>query len=107
MPPGGGNSKTTKMMAILMGTYYGFFLPTILHTFLQYDVKVKTLVTPFIDATFYFNAILNPIIYAWMNKNFNDAFRKLLHIRTGTPGSDIVVIADSKHFGENNSSSAE
>ena len=90
-----------------MGTYYGFFLPTILNAFLQYDVKVKILATPFIDVTFYFNAIMNPIIYAWMNNDFNDAFRKLLHMRTGTPSNDIVVITNSKHFEGKSSSSAE
>ena len=103
MPPGGGSRKTTKMMTILMGTYYGFFLPTIMNAFLQYEVAVKMLVTPFIDVIFYFNAIVNPIIYAWMNKDFNETFRKLLRMRTETPDSDIVVITNSKNLSRNSS----
>ena len=101
--PGGGSCKTTKMMTILMGTYYGFFLPTIMNAFLQYEVAVKMLVTPFIDVIFYFNAVVNPIIYVWMNKDFNETFRKLLRIRTGTPGSDIAVITNGKTLRGNSS----
>ena len=96
MPPGGGSSKTTKMMIILMGTYYVFFLQSISNAFLQYDVTVKKYITPVLVVLFHFNAIVNPVIYAWMNKDFNDAFKKLLGIGTRTPGNNVTVISSSK-----------
>ena len=107
VPSGGGSSKTTKMMTILMGTYYGFFLPTIVNSFLQYDVTVKDYVSPFLVVIFFLNAIVNPVIYAWMNKDFNEAFKKILRFGTRTAGSDIAVISNRKNLGGNNSSPAE
>ena len=95
------------MMTILMGTYYGFFLPTIVNSFLQYDVTVKIYVSPFLVAIFFLNAIVNPVIYAWMNKDFNEAFKKILRIRTRTPDSDIAVISNRRTLSGNSSSFPE
>ena len=94
-------------MTILMGIYYGFFLPTIVNSFLQYDVTVKDYVSPFLVVIFFLNAIVNPVIYAWMNKDFNEAFKKILRIRTRTPGSDIAVISNKRNLSGNSSSLAE
>ena len=90
-----------------MGTYYGFFLPTIVNSFLQYDVTVKDYVSPFLVVIFFLNAIVNPVIYAWMNKDFNEAFKKILRIRTRTQGSDIAVISSKRNLSGNSSASAE
>ena len=94
--PAGRSNKTTKMMAILMGTYYGFFSPAILNYHMSYDPTVKAYVTFFVDALFYINAIVNPIIYAWMNKDFNEAFKKLLYMKSGTHNRHIAVISNGR-----------
>ena len=96
VPPVGRSSRTTKMMAILMGTYYGFFFPAILNYHISYNPTVKIYVTFLVDALFYFNAIVNPIIYAWMNKDFNEAFRKILHMKSRTLNGHVAVISNGR-----------
>ncbi len=67
----GATRKTTKMMAIILGTFFGFFIPSAVHnTFIHYDPITKGCVSLFLNALFYTNAIVNPIIYGWMNKGF-------------------------------------
>ena len=34
------------------------------------------------NAIFYFNAILNPAIYAWVNTDFRNAFKKILRLKS-------------------------
>ena len=77
-------SKTTKMMAILMGTYYGFFLPEVINTYLDYDQITKKYVSTILFVMFFLNAIANPLIYAWMSPDFNRAFRNLLRMKAKT-----------------------
>ena len=77
-------NKTTKMMAILMGTYYGFFLPQIISTYLEYDQITKEYISIIFFLLFFLNAIVNPVIYTWMSPDFNRAFRNLLHIKAKT-----------------------
>ena len=79
-----------------MGTYYGFFSPAILNYHVSYNPTVKAYVTFLVDALFYINAILNPIIYAWMNKDFNEAFRKILHIKSRTLNGHLAVISNGR-----------
>ena len=74
-------NKTTKMMAILMGTYYGFFLPQIINTYLDYDQITKEYISIIFFLLFFLNAIVNALIYAWMSPDFNRAFRNLLRIK--------------------------
>ena len=70
------------MMAILMGTYYGFFLPQIINQNIQYDVVVKQYVSPVMHLTFFWNAIVNPIVYAWMSTDFRNAFKSMLGLKS-------------------------
>ena len=70
------------MMAIIMEIYYGFYLPALLDYFFNYDPNIKRYLQQIFEVVFYFNAIANPIIYAWMNKEFNIAFRKILRIKS-------------------------
>ena len=77
-------NKTTKMMAILMGTYYGFFLPEVINTYLDYDQITKKYVSTILFVMFFLNAIANPLIYAWMSPDFNRAFRNLLRMKAKT-----------------------
>ena len=88
-------SKTTKMMAIITGTYYGLYLPSIVNYLVNYDLRVKRYLFLFINALFYCNAILNPIMYAWMNKDFRNAFRKILRIRSPPDDNNSVVTGTS------------
>ena len=83
------------MMAILMGTYYGFYLPSIVDQYVAYKESIKVYVYPFFIIVFQMNAIVNPFIYAWMNKDFNDAFRKMLRIKSRAHNyPDIAAISD-------------
>ena len=74
-------NKTTKMMAILMGTYYGFFLPQIINTYIEYDPIAKIYSSHLLYVIFFLNAVINPIVYGWMSPDFNLAFRTILHIK--------------------------
>ena len=91
------SNKTTKMMGAIIGTYYGFFLPQIINQLITYDATVQAYVTLFLVAIFYCNALANPIIYAWMNPDFNFAYRKILHMKVAPPrgriGGGIAVIS--------------
>ena len=71
------------MMAILMGTYYGCFGPQTINYRIQYNHSTKAYLTIIFNLAFYLNAITNPVIYAWMNKEFNEAFRKILGLKVG------------------------
>ena len=79
------SNKTTKMMGAIIGTYYGFFLPEIINQLITYDATIQAYVTLFLVAIFYCNALGNPIIYAWMNPDFNFAYRKILHMEVAPP----------------------
>ena len=70
------------MMAIIIGTYYGFYIPAFLDYLLNHDPIIKPYLEQIFGTIFYFNAIANPIIYAWMNMDFNTAFRKILRIES-------------------------
>ena len=74
-------NKTTKMMAILMGTYYGFFLPQIINTYIEYDPITKEYSSSLLYIIFFLNAVINSIVYGWMSPDFNLAFRTILRIK--------------------------
>ena len=85
-------------MAIIMGTYYGFMGPSFINYFFNYDPSVKRYLVHILEGVFYFNAILNPFIYAWMNKDFNQAFRKILRIKSEANGNKRFVIGTRTDF---------
>jgi len=73
--------KTVKTLGIIMGTFILCWLPFF----------IKALVMPFcpschmplwlkdvIDWLGYSNSLLNPIIYAYFNKDFQSAFKKII-----------------------------
>ena len=64
-----------------MGTYYGLFLPEIINNYINYDPFIKLYVGIFLRRFFFLNAIINPIIYAWMCPDFNLAFRTILRLK--------------------------
>ena len=65
-----------------MGTYYGFYLPAFVEFIVDYDQNIKRYFSHILGVIFYFNALLNPVIYAWMNKDFRNAFGKILRIKS-------------------------
>ena len=75
-------NRTTKMMAILMGTYYGFFLPQVINENIEYDPTIKLYFSQILYMMFFWNAIVNPVVYAWMSRDFRAAFRAILRLRS-------------------------
>ena len=74
-------NRTTKMMALLMGTYYGFFLPQIINMNIEYDLLLKIYISTSLYVIYFLNALANPIIYAWFSPDFNRAFREILRLK--------------------------
>ena len=81
-----------------MGTYYGFFGPGFINYLIDYDPNIKRYLILIFESVFYLNALLNPIIYAWMNKDFNQAFRKILRIKSTATGNSRFVIGTRSDF---------
>ncbi len=75
------SKKTTKMMAVIMGTYYGVFIPLILNYQIPKPVLVNFYVERVLYIIFFLNGILNPIVYGWLSPDFNAAFRSLLGLK--------------------------
>ena len=69
-------------MAIIMGCYYGFYLPQIIFEYIdvpdQYGFYISR---GLIDILFFGNSLVNPFIYAWHQKDFNKAFKTLLYVK--------------------------
>ena len=74
-------NRTTKMIALLMGTYYGFFLPQIINMQIEYDLLLKIYISQSLYVIYFLNALANPIIYAWFSPDFNRAFREILRLK--------------------------
>ncbi len=70
------------MMAVVMGTYYGFFIPLMLN----YQIPKPPLVNIFVEKAlyilFFLNGTVNPIVYGWLSPDFNKAFRSLLGLNS-------------------------
>ena len=70
------------MLALLMGSYYGFFLPQMINIQIEYDFLLKTYISHSLYVIYFLNALANPIIYAWMSPEFNMAFREILGFKS-------------------------
>ena len=86
------------MMAIIIGMYYGFYVPSVIDYLVDYDQNVKRYMFHVFNAIFYFNAIINPAIYAWVNKDFRNAFGKILPIKRTTDVNRSVAMGTSVAF---------
>ncbi len=64
-----------------MGTYYLFFLPSLIEVHFQYDGDIQFYVKRSFLLIFFCNALVNPLTYAGMSRDFNACFRKLLHMQ--------------------------
>ena len=68
-------------MAIVMGTYYGVFVPQIVNVQLNYDPVVKYYVDTILYLLFFCNGIVNPIVYGWLSPDFNAAYRAIFGLK--------------------------
>ncbi|XP_062867746.1 5-hydroxytryptamine (serotonin) receptor 1A b [Trichomycterus rosablanca] len=73
--------KTVKTLGIIMGTFIlcwlPFFIKALVNPFCQ-SCYMPVWLIDVIDWLGYSNSLLNPIIYAYFNKDFQNAFQKIL-----------------------------
>ena len=81
----------TKMVALLMGTYYSFYLPQIINLQINYDFLLKGYISTVLCICYFLNPVVNPIIYAWFSPDFNSAFREILKIKVGNRNNICTV----------------
>ena len=70
--------KITRVMALVMGTYYLLYLPAFVESQIAYDEYVKEHVEYAVFYLWFSNAMANPLIYYSTNKDFHVAFKCLL-----------------------------
>ena len=76
--------KITKMLTLVMGLYYlCYFPPMIIHSFNDKlgNYESFSIIQRCSTLLWYTAAMINPIIYGWMNKDFNVAFCSMLHLK--------------------------
>ena len=74
------------MLGIVMGLYYLSYVPLAVATIVtreQKDASLVMLNTLFGSARMIYlvSTWINPVVYAWMSKDFRHYFGKLLHIK--------------------------
>ncbi|XP_054978394.1 5-hydroxytryptamine receptor 1A isoform X1 [Sorex araneus] len=74
--------KTVKTLGIIMGTFIlcwlPFFIVALVLPFCESSCSMPTLLGAIINWLGYSNSLLNPVIYAYFNKDFQNAFKKIL-----------------------------
>ncbi|KAI8423328.1 hypothetical protein MSG28_014345, partial [Choristoneura fumiferana] len=73
--------KAARTLGIIMGAFIICWLPFFLFyvvTALCLTCKFPEVLTPIMFWTGYFNSVLNPLIYAYFNKDFRNAFKNTL-----------------------------
>uniref|UniRef100_UPI00358F6775 5-hydroxytryptamine receptor 1A-like n=1 Tax=Myxine glutinosa TaxID=7769 RepID=UPI00358F6775 len=77
--------KTVKTLGIIMGTFVlcwlPFFIVTLVLPFCKLSCSPPPTLAAVINWLGYSNSLLNPIIYAFFNKDFQNAFKKIPHCR--------------------------
>ena len=76
----------TKMASIILGVYFGTYLPKLIiipfaKTGAPQWTRYATSVAQWI---LHINSWINPWLYAWKNKDFKEAFQKILRLNTTT-----------------------
>lgn len=75
-------TKTARMMALVMGVNFLGFLPYLTVITLRYvdnvDQERIAFLKPFAVMCYFGKSAINPVIYGWKNKDFRVAFKKLL-----------------------------
>lgn len=74
--------KTVKTLGIIMGTFIlcwlPFFIVALVLPFCESSCHMPTLLRDIINWLGYSNSLLNPVIYAYFNKDFQNAFKKII-----------------------------
>ncbi|CAK6444260.1 unnamed protein product [Pipistrellus nathusii] len=74
--------KTVKTLGIIMGTFIlcwlPFFIVALVLPFCESSCHMPRLLGAIINWLGYSNSLLNPVIYAYFNKDFQNAFKKIL-----------------------------
>lgn len=74
--------KTVKTLGIIMGTFIfcwlPFFIVALVMPFCQESCYMPRWLEDVINWLGYSNSLLNPIIYAYFNKDFQSAFKKII-----------------------------
>ncbi|KAJ3580643.1 hypothetical protein NHX12_034301 [Muraenolepis orangiensis] len=74
--------KTVKTLGIIMGTFIFCWLPFFIVALVMPFCRESCYMPPWLDAVInwsgYSNSLLNPIIYAYFNKDFQSAFKKII-----------------------------
>ncbi len=68
----------------VIGLYYVLYLPSIIETQVDYDESIKFYLGRLLWILFYASCVASPVVYVWQDKNFKEAFKKLLHIKSQT-----------------------
>ncbi len=84
--------RMVKMLATILGCFYACWLPSLTKVFIAkfvYKSQAEPAWLNFFEQAaltiLYSNSLLNPIIYAGMNRTFYRVFRKLLHLEEPAP----------------------
>lgn len=74
--------KTVKTLGIIMGTFIlcwlPFFIVALVLPFCENSCHMPSLLGAIINWLGYSNSLLNPVIYAYFNKDFQNAFKKII-----------------------------
>ncbi|XP_016054254.1 PREDICTED: 5-hydroxytryptamine receptor 1A [Miniopterus natalensis] len=77
--------KTVKTLGIIMGTFIlcwlPFFIVALVLPFCKNSCRMPTLLGAIINWLGYSNSLLNPVIYAYFNKDFQNAFKKIVRCK--------------------------
>ena len=77
--------KTVKTLGIIMGTFIlcwlPFFIVALVLPFCESSCHMPTLLGAIINWLGYSNSLLNPVIYAYFNKDFQNAFKKIIRCK--------------------------
>uniref|UniRef100_A0A8C5SIP8 G-protein coupled receptors family 1 profile domain-containing protein n=1 Tax=Laticauda laticaudata TaxID=8630 RepID=A0A8C5SIP8_LATLA len=79
--------KTVKTLGIIMGTFIlcwlPFFIVALVLPFCEVGCSMPAWLGAVINWLGYSNSLLNPVIYAYFNKDFQSAFQKIVRCKVG------------------------
>ena len=80
-------AKTAKTLATVLGFFILFGFPLITFMFIMalgYSASHTSTVYAILTSLTFFNSALNPVVYAWKNRQFNSTFRRMLGLHQKT-----------------------
>uniref|UniRef100_A0A8C6X8X7 G-protein coupled receptors family 1 profile domain-containing protein n=1 Tax=Naja naja TaxID=35670 RepID=A0A8C6X8X7_NAJNA len=85
--------KTVKTLGIIMGTFIlcwlPFFIVALVLPFCEVGCSMPAWLGAVINWLGYSNSLLNPVIYAYFNKDFQSAFQKIVRCNKASAGRDL------------------